>query len=716
MGAQMFSEAWHRVAASRAQLNPAAEVSRQTFRGEIWYVIRDPFSNRFFRLQSSAWNFLARLRTDRTIDQVWRECLELFPGDSPGQQDVIRLLAQLTEANLMVSDLPPDAGKLYERRRKADEKELGSKWLNFLFLRMHLLDPNPFLERLLPWFRPFFSRWFFVVWLLLVLNGVKLALEHWDAVRDQSQAIFSPSNFFLFYFCGVLTKFWHELGHALVCKRYGGEVRTFGVMLMILTPLPYVDVSSSTGFTDSRRRMLVAAAGMIFEFFLAALAMLVWASTGPGMINSMAYNIVVLASVTTLLFNINPLLRFDGYYIFSDWVQIPNLGQRSTLHLKYLLEHYVFRSRFAVGVARSPAEARWLGVYGVTSGLYRIVLLWSIFFVLAEHFLGLGLVLAAVTVVLWVVVPSVRFVRYILHDPVLEAVRSRAITLTFGGLAVILVFLWLIPFPNHFRADGVVEASRYARIFAESEGRVEKIVVPSGEVVHKGDLLMVLSNPQLDCDIEAANAQVRECEARLQGVTMEARVELQPAESEMDAARGNLKRAESLKSRLEIRAPFDGVWAAPGVQDTLGAWMQRGNQLGEVIDPAAYRFVAVVSQQQASELFSKRLRGGKVRLRGQSGTALPARQFRIVPAEQKILPSAALGWSAGGDVKTEKNDASGLKAEDPFFLVYADLQARPGIALMQRRTGVLRFDLKWEPLLSQWSRSLRQVFQEKIRN
>ncbi len=711
----MFSESWHRVANSKAQLNPAVEVTRQKFRREIWYVLRDPFSNQFFRLPASAWNFLARLRTDRTVDYVWRECLELFPDESPGQQEVMQLLAQLTEANLMVSDLPPDASKLYERRRKVDKKELGSKWMNFLFLKFHLFDPNPLLNRMLPWFQPFFSRWFFGIWLLLVLNGIKLAFENWETIHDQSQAIFSPSNFFIFYICGVLTKAWHELGHAMVCKKYGGEVRTFGLMLMILTPLPYVDVSSSIGFSSVRRRMFVSAAGMMFEFLLAGIAMMVWVSTAPGIVNSMAYNIVVLASVTTLLFNINPLLRFDGYYILSDWIQIPNLAQRSTNHLKYLLESRVFKSRFATDGARTPLEGHWLTAYGIASGIYRIFLIWGIFFVLAENFLGFGVVLAVVIMILWVTVPLVKFIKYIQRDPVLEPVRSRAMSITYGGLVGILFFLWIIPFPNHFRADGVVEASKYSRIFADVEGQIEQVVTESGTPVKKGDLLLVLTNPNLDYELQVARARIRESESNVRGAMSEAQIVLGSADSDRLLARAGLNHAEHQKSQLQVRAPYDGIWVAPGIQDMKGLWMQRGAALGEVISPESYRFVAVVTQKEASELFTLGLKGAKVRLRGQSGTAMDADGFRMVPAEQKILPSAALGWAAGGEIKTEKNDSTGLKAEESFFLVYADLKPRKDIILMQRRTGVIRFSLRWEPLLNQWSRSLRQIFQEKLR-
>ncbi|MEM6886010.1 MAG: peptidase M50, partial [Verrucomicrobiota bacterium] len=282
MKAGMFSESWHRVANQHAKLHPSVEVVKQHFRGAPWYVLREPFSNQFFRLTPAAYYFISRLRHERTIEAVWRECLELYPDEAPGQEEVIRLLAQLTQGNLLQSDIPPDSAMLRERRRKSQQKELRGKLKNFLFIKFSLLDPTPFIDRTLPFFRPFFSRWGFALWCLLMLVAGKFLLENWETAWDKTEGILAPSNLFLLYVCGITAKFWHEWGHGLICRFHGGEVRTLGVMLLILTPLPYIDATSSWSFRSKWPRIYVAAAGMLFEFVLAALAVIIWANTADG--------------------------------------------------------------------------------------------------------------------------------------------------------------------------------------------------------------------------------------------------------------------------------------------------------------------------------------------------------------------------------------------------------------------------------------------------
>lgn len=365
MNSSLFSQAWHRVARQRARLKPEAEIQRHIFRGVTWYVLRNPLTNQFARLTSCAYYFVCRLRLTSTIEHVWRETLEIFPEEAPTQQEVIQLLAQLTNLNLLTSDLPPDVTMSHERQEKMLQRELRSKWINFLYLRMHLFDPTQLIDFLMPIFRPFFSRFGALLWCVTVFYGLKVAADHAGVLSDRANGFFSPSNIFLIYVAAIITKTWHELGHALLCRFFGGQVPSLGMMLLLLTPLPYVDVSASWSFPRSQQRILVAGGGMIFEFFLAALALFVWASTPEGPLNALCYNIVLLASITTLLFNLNPLLRFDGYYILSDFLQIPNLSQRALLHLKYLMERHVFGLRTALTPAQSPTEGHWLWVYSV---------------------------------------------------------------------------------------------------------------------------------------------------------------------------------------------------------------------------------------------------------------------------------------------------------------------------------------------------------------
>jgi len=715
MSASLFSEAWHRVAKSRAQLHPEAEIHRHRFRGSLWYVVRDPLSNQFARLAPSAYFFACRLRLNRTIEHIWRECLQLYPDDAPTQQEVIQLLAQLTQLNLLSSDLPPDATMSFRRQQKTEGRELQGKLVNFLFFRTHLVDPSPLLDALLPWFRPVLSRFGLILWSVVILAALKIVVEHWRDITDQSNGLFAPSNLFLVYVAAIITKFWHELGHGLVCRRFGGEVRSLGLMMLIFTPLPFVDVSSSWAFPRRYQRMLVGGAGMIFEFFLAALATFLWVSTTAGSLNALAYNIMVLSSLTTLLFNINPLLRFDGYYIFSDWVEIPNLAQRSLLQLKYLLEHYVFRIRHSLSPAQSPAEGHWLWAYGIASGLYRVFLIWTIFFVLAGQFLGVGLVLATIVVVLWVGFPLGKMIRYLARDPLLDRCRPRAIGICAGTAAALLLFLALVPMPHHFRADGIVEADFSRDLYTQTTGYVDEIAVPSGSTVHAGDVLLRLTDPLMDLRIQQARAEVRAGEITVNNLADDSLVAAKSARLQLDSARDNLLELLEQQKNFEVRSPIDGVWVAPDLTDRIGYWMPRGSALGEVVQPGRFRFAAVVEQDQAADLFAGPLRSAQVRLRGQSDIAIKTESIRIIPSQQRILPSAALGWLAGGDIDVVRDDTSGMTALKPFFEVYAELDPSTPACLAQRRTGVIRFNARWEPLLTQGLRRLRQLFQEKIR-
>jgi len=715
MSESLFSEAWHRVAKSRAQLHPEAEIRRHRFRGHLWYIVRDPLSSQFARISPAAYFFACRLRLNRTIEHIWRECLQLYPDDAPTQQEVIQLLAQLTRLNLLSSDLPPDATMSFRRQQKTEGKEFQGKLINFLFYRTHLVDPSPLLDALLPWFKPVFSRFGIILWSITILAALKIVAEHWREIADQSNGLFAPSNIFLVYVAAVITKCWHELGHGLVCRFFGGEVRSLGMMLLIFTPLPFMDVSSSWTFSRRYQRMLVGGAGMLFEFFLAALATFFWVSTSTGPLNALAYNIMALSSITTLLFNINPLLRFDGYYIFSDWMEIPNLGQRSLLQLKYLLERYVFGIRQSLSPAQSPAEGHLLWIYGVASGIYRVFLIWSIFFVLADQFLGLGLVLALIVITLWIAIPLVKTIRYLAQDPVLDRCRPRAIAICSGSLAVVLLFLALVPMPHHFRANGVVQTDVARDIYTEAHGYLQAVVVPPGSPVHVGDVLVRLNDPLMDLRIQEAQAQVRAGEVTVNNMADNSLVAAKAARLQLVSARDNLSALLKDQRNFEIRAPVDGIWVAPELPGRIGCWLPRGTAIGEVVQPGRFRFAAVVEQDRAADLFAGPLHSAQVRLHGQSDVAIKADNIRIIPSQQRLLPSAALGWTAGGDIDVVKDDNTGLTAKKPFFEVYAELDPSTRACLVQRRTGVIRFNAPWEPLLTQGIRRFRQLFQEKIR-
>ena len=710
-----FSESWHRVAGLRVGLRPTVRVRKQLFRGEIWYVLYDPFSNQFFRLRPPAQDFVIRLSLDRTVEKVWEDCLNRQPDEAPGQEDVIQLLSQLYFANLLYFEIPGDSAKLFERYRKRRQREVRSKLLSIMFVRLPLFDPDILLKKLMPLFRLMVSPIGAIVWLVVVAAAGKLVIDHFDATADQIQGILAPDNLFLLYLGLVIIKSLHEFGHAVVCRRFGGEVHVMGVMLLVFTPLPYMDATSSWSFRSRWRRALVGAAGMITEIFVAALATFIWANTGPGTLHGLAYNMMFIASVSTVLFNANPLLRFDGYYILSDLLDIPNLHSRAKGHLRHLVECYVFGYKESYSPAETLKEAVWLSVFGVSSGLYRVVVFAGIILFVADKFLLAGLLMALICVISWVLVPLFKLIAYLASSPRLTRTRARAAAITVCFFVSLTALLGIIPFPYRFRAPGVLESTEFVRVVNDAPGYVSRVLVASGVKIQKGTPLVELSDQELEFEIEAARAQRRETLMMYRKGMRAERADLDPILKRLETVEAKLQNLENQQGQLITRARQTGVWVAPDIQDKVGSWLSRGSMIGNIVNHDTFRFSAVVSQEEAAELFTGRIQKAEVRLYGQGGKNLDVVHLLIIPFQQVKLPSAAVGWRGGGEVPVAVSDETGLQAAEPFFQIHATVNHAPGAVLFHGRSGKLRFTLKPKPLLLQWGHKLRQLLQRRYR-
>jgi putative peptide zinc metalloprotease protein len=709
-----FSESWYRVANQKICLRPVVRVRRQNFRGERWIVLENPFSNQYFRIRPAAYEFVSRLRPDRTVEQVWQQCLDRFPDAAPSQEAVIQLLSQLYFANLLQYDLAADSAQLFERYKKRKQREISFRFLNIMFMRFPLLDPDRFLVRTLPAVKKLISPFGALLWLLVVGFGLKIAVDNFSDLRLQGQGILATDNLFLLYLGMVVIKALHEFGHAYFCRRFGGEVHVMGVMLMVFTPMPYVDATSSWSFRERWKRVLVGAAGMIVELFFAAIAAFVWSKTGPGIVHSLAYNIMFVASVSTVIFNVNPLLRFDGYYILSDLLEIPNLNQRAATQLRHLCERHLFGVKNSESQAATRREAGWLTFFGVTSGIYRVIVFSGVLLFVADRFLIIGIVMAAVCLVSWAVVPVVRFVKYLAANPRLDRVRPRAIAVTAAIAAVLIVLLDGVPFPHSFRAPGVVMAVQRTQIANQTAGEVAELIASPGQFVKQGQPLLRLKNPELELDLADTRAHLAEVNARLLQAMDKDSAGIAPLTSLRDSVGDTLKKLTVDSENLTVRARHDGVWVAPGIEEYVGRWLPRGENLGLLANPAAFEFAATVMEDDANALFARKIHGATVRLYGEAGEKIPVAQWRVIPGGQQILPSAALGWSAGGEVPVAmEDDSQGNKSAEPFFEVLGRLDSANGVTLLDGRSGKISFKLDPEPLLPRWTRSLWQLLQKR---
>jgi len=552
-----------------------------------------------------------------------------------------------------------------------------------------------------------------VLWLGTVVWGAKVVVDHFGALRLQAEGAIAPDNLFLLYAGMVLVKLLHEFGHGYVCRHFGGEVHNMGVLLMILTPVPYVDATSAWGFRERWKRVLVGAAGVLVEVWVAALAAMVWAATGPGTLHALAHNIMLVASVSTLVFNLNPLLRYDGYFILSDLVGVPNLAQRASQQLRHLVERHLFGLRASQGPASTPGEASGLVAYALASGAYRIVVFGGLLLVIADRFLLLGLLMAAVCAVAWVLVPIGRLIAYLVRDPRLQRHRLRAVTLCSCTLGGVMAFLAFVPVPHHFRAPGIVRAHPWVEVHGDAPGSVVRVLARPGAAVVRGDPLLQLENPELLQQLAIAQAHLAEVDARIRQALQDAVPNLKPLGEFRETVVRSIARLESEIAALTVRASQNGRWILPESEALPGRWIARGGELGILVDPASHRFEATVRQEEGDRLFAQPIRHAEVRIHGQAGSPLILDSLRVLPAERVQLPSAALGWQARGPIATQGRDPDGRQAVEPFFEVHGNLVPGSRVALLHGRTGEVRFDLPPEPLLHRWLRSLRQLLQRR---
>jgi len=714
MASQMFSEHWYRVQNQKVALRPGVRTRRQIYRGEVWRVLYDPFSHQFFRLRPAAYEFVARLSPKRTVEAVWNECLEQMPDEAPGQGEVIQLLAQLYLANLLQLDLPPDAQQFFERYRKRKTKERMSYLSYIMFARFPLFDPDDLLNTLKPYAKMLFSKIGVLVWFAVVGTALKTALDNAGALMDQSQGILAPSNLFLLYVGLVFIKLLHEFGHGMACKVYGGEVHTMGIMLMIFTPIPYVDATASWAFRERRRRMLVGAGGMIFELFAAAIATFVWANTQPGTLNALAYNLMFIASVSTVLFNANPLLRYDGYYLLSDLLDIPNLYQRSTQQLRYVFEGKLLGKKNLRPASPFRNEQVTLAVYGVLSGLYRLIVFGGIILFVSRRFLLAGIVMAAICVTTWIIMPVFKFVHYLLTDPSLERNRGRAIAVSAAGAALAAALVGWVPFPSSFSAPGTVVSFPFSEVTARTAGSLAEVSMPSSEAVGFGTPLVRLEDPEWGYSLRGEQAALAHTDALYRRALHRSTADLDVIAAHRRLMGDRLERLHEHRRNQNVQAPLSGIWVSGSLENLQGMWVERGSILGYVLHPQNRLFVAVISQDEARWLFDEAgVRRARVRLRGSAHEPLEAPGWRVIPAEQRMLPSPALGWYGGGDVAVRQDAREGTEAARTFFEVRIQLPESEAAMLHHGRTGRVRFRVAPESLWTQASRRVRQILRRE---
>ena len=468
----LFSTSWYRVAALRPKLRAHVEVHRQPYRGEASFVLQDLGNGKMYRFNAAAYELIGRMNGERTVDAIWQAMVETRGDDAPTQDDVIDVLGRLHAADALQGSFTPDCLELFRRA----ERERNRRWKKMLrspmSLRVPLIDPDRLLVRLGPLVAPALTPVGLALWAIMVAAALVALTPHgdelWSYAREHALA---PQNLVLLGCIYVVVKLLHELGHGLTTRHFGGEVHEAGITLLVLVPVPYVDASASTSFRRKRHRILVSAAGMMAELFVASIAAFVWVTVEPGLVRAAAFDVMLIAGVSTLVFNGNPLLRFDSYYILEDLVEIPGLATRSSRYLTYLLQRYLLGMEAATSPVTRAGERTWFVGYGIVSTVYRWILTVTIIWFVAGQYFVVGVVLALWAALSQILAPLGKALIFLVNDPRLARGRLRAVTTSAAAVAALAAALVLVPLPVATRADGVLLPPDDAHVEGHGTGR-----------------------------------------------------------------------------------------------------------------------------------------------------------------------------------------------------------------------------------------------------
>ena len=489
---------------------PDLVISESRYQGERCWIVKDPVGMQYFRLQEPEYEILMRI-DGTTGYRDLKHFLDLrFPERSFKMEDIQSLVISFHQNGFLHSENVGQDRAMRKRRNKKTKQKLLALFSSVLALRFPGVDPERFLSWLYPKTRWFFTRTFFVFYLLFCGAALTLVLGNIDEFTrrlPEFQSFFGVKNLVFMGAILIVTKSIHELGHGMMCKHFGGECHEIGFMLLVLTPAMYCNTSDSWILSNKWHRMAIGAAGMYVEVFVAAIATFLWWYTEPGWLHYLCLNVMFLCSVSTLLFNANPLLRYDGYFILADFLEIPNLAQKSRLALLSKLR--------VLCLGMKPINSRLLpqrgqtvfAIYSVASFCYRWFVLFMILFFLSQVFKPWGLevvghTLIAISLIGLIVVPLFKLTRFFMYPGRTREVKKPRLLATVAVASLVIAAICLVPVPHDVYVSFVVQPGKHAQpVYVTTPGSLKKVYVKPGDRVVAGKVLADLKNYDIDFEL-----------------------------------------------------------------------------------------------------------------------------------------------------------------------------------------------------------------------
>lgn len=617
------------------------------------FVIEDQTRDKFFRVGQREYAILSRIDGAASLETVLAEARRAEPALDLTDEQVLEIGRWLLTSGLGHLTAHPTHGETERAEALRTRSRLG--WLNPVSMKFKLGNPDRLLDALLPVCQWMLGWTGALLGLLVVLAGALSLITDWDRFTADMQGILGPDRRWVTLCVWLGLKGIHELAHGLACKKYGGHVREWGVLFILFAPLgAWVNVTSSWKFPSRWQRIHVAAAGMLCEIVLAGLAAILWSRCEPGVLRFTLHSVVVSASVVTILFNLNPLMRFDGYFILCEWLRIPNLAGHGQQAVSRQWQRILLGTRKP---APPQTFRRWLllSSYGWAALYWRLLTGAGIIIASSVLLHGFGLVLAVSGVILSYVWPLLRTVRSLVaSDQPGRAHPARVVTgLAVAAGLVMALFTW-IPWPGQLLAHGVVDYSQRVPIRAEASGFVEHVEILAGDTVQPGQSLFVLRNPELQSEVQVHQSQLEEARHRSRYFLAEAAMAAFHSEEERIAAiRDRVTESQQRLAGLQIVAPQGGRIIGRDLEHLEGQWVERGTLLCELVHDETKEILYAVPQDDVQSRVEPAQPGNAGAIARVLTTGTTHREMTVplngfLPSAEWEPPHPALSGQLGG--------------------------------------------------------------------
>src|SRR4051812_15928475 len=563
---------------------PDLKARKQRYQGRIYWVVKDPVGLQYYRFEEEEYAILQMLDGQSSLDEIAERFERDFPPQTIRTEELQQFIGMLHRSGLVITDAAGQGQQLVKRRSEKKRQELLATATNILSMRFKGIDPERFFNFIYPYIRWFFSVTAMCVCITIGLAALTLIVVQFDVFHSRLpdfHSFFKAKNWLWLGLTLCVTKILHEFGHGLSCKHFGGECHEIGVMFLVLTPCLYCNVSDSWMLPNRWHRAAIGAAGMYVELVLASICTFIWWFSEPGPLNYICLNVMFVSSVSTVMFNANPLLRYDGYYILSDVLEIPNLRQKASTILNRKL------GKWCLGLEEPedpflPQRRQWLfATYTIASAIYRWVVTFSILYFLNRVFEPYGLKVLGQAIAIGslyglLIQPLWSMYKFFSVPGRLGKVKSLRVYATLLVITGIIVGIGFVPLPSHVFCPLEVQARGAESVYVWQDGILEKTFVRPGDQVTKGQSLAQLKNIDVDIKIDELTGQRNVYQAQLKGLTLvsladrRASSEIEATTESLASTNTRLAQLESDRNKLQLVAPCAGIVLPPPLVEKQG--------------------------------------------------------------------------------------------------------------------------------------------------